>query len=53
MAGGPSGTAEGISTASLAWTIIMASFAAFGGILFGFVLVFFALSDTLTDLHQV
>ncbi|KAF9515074.1 hypothetical protein BS47DRAFT_1391822 [Hydnum rufescens UP504] len=53
MAGGPSGTAEGISTASLAWTIIMASFAAFGGILFGFVLFFFALSDTLTDLHQV
>ncbi|KAF9515075.1 hypothetical protein BS47DRAFT_1381619 [Hydnum rufescens UP504] len=36
MAGGPSGTAEGISTASLAWTIIMASFAAFGGILFGY-----------------
>ena len=35
MAGGAGGTGEGISTASLAWSIIMASFAAFGGILFG------------------
>jgi len=35
MAGGAGGTGEGITTASLAWSIIMASFAAFGGILFG------------------
>jgi hypothetical protein len=36
MAGGAAGgTGGGISTASLAWSIIMASFAAFGGILFG------------------
>ncbi|KAJ7123202.1 general substrate transporter [Mycena epipterygia] len=36
MAGGPSGTAEGVSSASLAWAIIMSAFAAFGGILFGY-----------------
>jgi MFS family permease len=37
MAGGAAGgTGGGISTASLAWSIIMASFAAFGGILFGY-----------------
>lgn len=36
MAGGAGGTGEGITTASLAWSIIMASFAAFGGILFGY-----------------
>ncbi|KAJ6615536.1 monosaccharide importer [Mycena sp. CBHHK59/15] len=36
MAGGPSGTAEGVSNASLAWAIIMSAFAAFGGILFGY-----------------
>ncbi|KAF8210884.1 monosaccharide importer [Mycena galopus ATCC 62051] len=36
MAGGPSGTAEGVSNASLAWAVIMSAFAAFGGILFGY-----------------
>ncbi|KAJ7661540.1 monosaccharide importer [Mycena polygramma] len=36
MAGGPSGTAEGVSNASLVWAIIMSAFAAFGGILFGY-----------------
>jgi len=36
MAGGPSGTSEGVSNASLAWAIIMSAFAAFGGILFGY-----------------
>ncbi|KAJ7735116.1 monosaccharide importer [Mycena maculata] len=36
MAGGPSGTAEGVSNASLVWAVIMSAFAAFGGILFGY-----------------
>ncbi|KAJ7464079.1 monosaccharide importer [Mycena latifolia] len=36
MAGGPSGTSEGVSNASLAWAVIMSAFAAFGGILFGY-----------------
>ncbi|KAJ7911113.1 monosaccharide importer [Mycena leptocephala] len=36
MAGGPSGTAEGVSNASMAWAMIMSAFAAFGGILFGY-----------------
>ncbi|KAJ7226629.1 monosaccharide importer [Mycena haematopus] len=36
MAGGPSGTAEGVSNASLAWAVVMSAFAAFGGILFGY-----------------
>ncbi|KAJ7755166.1 monosaccharide importer [Mycena metata] len=38
MAGGPSGTAGGVSNASLVWAVIMSAFAAFGGILFGQVL---------------
>ncbi|KAJ7717619.1 monosaccharide importer [Mycena maculata] len=32
----PAGTGEGVSTASLAWAIIMSAFAAFGGILYGY-----------------
>ncbi|KAF7331036.1 putative glucose transporter rco-3 [Mycena venus] len=36
MAGGPSGTSEGVSNASLVWAIVMSAFAAFGGILFGY-----------------
>jgi sugar porter (SP) family MFS transporter len=36
MAGGPGGDGGGVSTASLAWAIIISAFAAFGGILFGY-----------------
>ncbi|KAJ7205449.1 hypothetical protein GGX14DRAFT_397586 [Mycena pura] len=36
MAGGPSGTADGIARASTWWAIIISAFAAFGGILFGY-----------------
>jgi sugar porter (SP) family MFS transporter len=36
MAGGPGGDGAGVSTASLAWAVIISAFAAFGGILFGY-----------------
>jgi len=36
MAGGPGGDGGGVSTASLAWAIIISAFAAFGGILYGY-----------------
>jgi len=36
MAGGPTGDGGGVSTSSLAWSIIISAFAAFGGILFGY-----------------
>jgi hypothetical protein len=43
MAGGPSGTAEGVSNASMAWAMIMSAFA--GGYPFPFIL----LTDTDID----